>query len=286
MQHVGGWPVRPGRAIDPGLLRAIEVHETRALALGGREVRDLGDAILLHDPSDPDPFWNRVAALRLPSDADAFDARLAELLVLFASLDRRPHLVVAPAHTEPPDLASRLAGHGFRDRGRGRLMVATAVAPAPGPDEAPSGVSLERWDGSDPTTIDRLANEIAELLVAGFEVDRELRPRVAADLRRAIPEPGVHLVVARDGTTPVAVAKRVTFGGLTYLSSIATSLEWRGRGLGSLVTRVAAADGLDEGGAIAYLGVEPGNHRAVVLYERLGFELVGDPIGHWLLADR
>ena len=116
-------------------------------------------------------------------------------------------------------------------------------------------------------------------------MDRELRPKVAADLRRAIPEPGVHLVVARAGATPVAVAKRVTFDGLTYLSSIATSLDWRGRGLGSLVTRIATADGLADGGAIAYLGVEPGNHRAVALYERLGFELVGDPVGHWLLVD-
>ncbi len=266
-------------------MRTIEIHEARALALGGREIRDLGDAILLHDPSDPDPFWNRVAALRLPAEPDAFDARLAEILVLFAALDRRPHLVVAPAHAEPPDLARRLAGHGFRDRGRGRLMVATAVAPGPRSEEVPSGVTLERWDGSDPATLEPLAVEIAELLVAGFEVDRELRPKVAADLRRAIPEPGVHLVVARAGATPVAVAKRVTFDGLTYLSSIATSLDWRGRGLGSLVTRIATADGLADGGAIAYLGVEPGNHRAVALYERLGFELVGDPVGHWLLVD-
>lgn len=266
-------------------MRTIELHEARALAMGGRQIRDLGDAVMLHDPSDPDPFWNRVGALRLPARPDEFDARLAEIMVLFASLDRRPHLVVPPAHAEPSDLARRLAGHGFRDRGRGRLMVATAVAPSPGSDEIPGGLTVERWDGSDPATLERLSVEIAELLVAGFEVDRELRPRVAADLRRALPEPGVHLVVVRAGTTPVAVAKRVTFDGLTYLSSIATSLDWRGRGLGSLVTRVAAADGLEEGGIIAYLGVEPGNHRAVALYERLGFELVGDPVGHWLLAD-
>jgi len=50
---------------------------------GGR-----GDASL-----DPDPFWNRVSALRMPAEVDAFEARLAELLALFAGLDRRPHLV-------------------------------------------------------------------------------------------------------------------------------------------------------------------------------------------------
>jgi ribosomal protein S18 acetylase RimI-like enzyme len=267
-------------------MRAIEVHEATALAMGGREVRDLGDAVLLHDPNDRDPFWNRVAALRLPAGRDAFDGRLAELMALFVSLDRRPHLVVAPAHAEPTDIAVRLAGHGFRDRGRGRLMATLGSIASPGPDDVPSGIRLERWDRPDPGALASLSEEIADLLVAGFEVDREVRPRVAADLRSSLPEPAVHLVVARAGPTPVAVAKRVTFDGLTYLSSIATALGWRGRGLGSLVTRVAAADGAASGGRIAYLGVEPGNHRAVALYERLGFELVGDPIGHWLLVER
>ncbi len=266
-------------------MRAIEVHEATALALGGREVRDLGDAVLLHDPADRDPFWNRVAALRLPAGRDTFEGRLAELMALFVALDRQPHLVVAPAHAEPPDIAARLAGHGFRDRGRGRLMAATGPIAGPGHDDVPAGVLLERWDDADADTLARLSEEIAELLVAGFEVDREVRPRVAADLRASLPEPDVHLVVARAGPTPVAVAKRVTFDGLTYLSSIATALGWRGRGLGSFVTRVAAADGVASGARTAYLGVEPGNHRAVALYERLGFELVGDPVGHWLLVD-
>lgn len=284
MQRDVAWPVRPGQPIESGLVRAIEVHEATSLAMGGREVRDLGDSVLLHDPADPDPFWNRVGALRLPAGSAAFEARLAELLALFAGLDRRPHLVLPPAHVEPPDLAVRLAAHGFRDRGRGRLMIARDPVAGPSP-EVPSGIAIERWDRPDPEPLGRLVDEIADLLVAGFEVDREVRPRIAADLRAALREPAVHLVVARAGATPVAVAKRVTFDGLSYLSSITTAIDWRGRGLGGLVTRIAVADGVAAGGRIAYLGVEPWNHRAAALYQRLGFELVGEPIGHWLLVE-
>ena len=34
----------------------------------GRELRDLGDAILLDDPNDPEPFWNRIEAIRWPAE--------------------------------------------------------------------------------------------------------------------------------------------------------------------------------------------------------------------------
>ena len=33
-----------------------------------------GDALLLHDPQDSEPFWNRLQAVRWPEDPDAFDA--------------------------------------------------------------------------------------------------------------------------------------------------------------------------------------------------------------------
>ena len=48
------------------MMRFLDRHEAQAHAVGGREVRDLGDAILLHDRDDRDPFWNRLSGLRLP----------------------------------------------------------------------------------------------------------------------------------------------------------------------------------------------------------------------------
>ena len=54
--------------IDPATMRRLILHETQVHAMPGRDVRDLGDAILLHDPIDPEPFWNRLAAIRWPAD--------------------------------------------------------------------------------------------------------------------------------------------------------------------------------------------------------------------------
>ena len=70
----------------------------------GREVRDLGDAVLLHDASDREPFWNRLAGVDWPTGAAAFDRRLTEALALFAGLDRIPHVWPMPGYDEPPDL--------------------------------------------------------------------------------------------------------------------------------------------------------------------------------------
>ena len=60
---------RPGRPADltPADVRWLAWHEARCHALTSREVRDLGDAWLLHDETDREPFWNRVAGIDWPS---------------------------------------------------------------------------------------------------------------------------------------------------------------------------------------------------------------------------
>ena len=73
-------------------MRHLLLHEARIHAIPGRDLRDLGDTILLHDPVEPEPFWNRLEGLRWPSDPTAFDRRLTEALVLFASIGRQPHI--------------------------------------------------------------------------------------------------------------------------------------------------------------------------------------------------
>ena len=61
-------PVVPGGA----LARRLAAHELGIHASGTRELRALGDALLLIDPTDPEPFWNRIAAPDWPPDAAAF----------------------------------------------------------------------------------------------------------------------------------------------------------------------------------------------------------------------
>lgn len=279
-------PVRdhPTLGVDATIMRFLELHEARAHAAGGREVRDLGDAILVYDPRDRDPFWNRLSGLALPDDDDAFDARLAELIALFAGLDRRPHAWESPVHQQPPDIADRLRAHGFRDGGGGMSMVLVEPQALDRAPDALDRVVLECYNVPPPGDRERLADEAAGLLVAAFRVDPFVRPRLAVDLERSLAARELHLYVARVGSTAVAVAKRLSFDGASYLSSIGTRPGWEGRGLGALVTAQASRDAIAIGDGWIYLGVFADNHRARGLYERLGFAVLGGPSGDWLLG--
>ena len=110
--------------VDAAVIRRLLRHEAEVHAIPGRTLRDLGDALLLHDPVEAEPFWNRVEAIQWPDDPTAFDRRLAEIGVLFATIGRRPHFWTVPPHDTPADLIPRLFANGFEDVGDGLLLVA------------------------------------------------------------------------------------------------------------------------------------------------------------------
>lgn len=258
-------------------MRALERHETAAHAIPHRETRDLGHALVLYDPRDPDPFWNRMVSVRWPSDEQGFDRRLTEALALFAALARRPHIWPSPAHGEPADLAERLGAHGFRDTGGGHLMVQDdpAASPPVRPEEPGRGVTLHAIRtpaDAGPGDCDELGLVLAE----SFGALPGRAAELAADLRSTLDDPRVVLVLVRVDGEPAAAAKATTFDGFTYLSSIGTREAFRGRGLAGLATRhaVAVAGGRQRGRA--YLGVFSGNVPALRLYERLGFASIGE----------
>jgi ribosomal protein S18 acetylase RimI-like enzyme len=265
---------------DAEEIRFLEIHETRCHALGGRLMRDLGDAVLLFSPRDRDPFVNRVAAVRWPAEKAAFDARVGDILALFAALDRRPH-IWASAAFGPPDLTTRLAEHGFVDTGGGYTMVLIREPP-PAP-EVP-GVLLERYDGGPLVDVrgDDL-RDIAGVLVAAFGLTDEHVEPVARETSEALRSPDFHVCLVREGTEPVAVAKRYTFDGATYLSSIGTLPGHRGRGLGRLVTDAVIRDGIAAASRYVYLGVYKDNDPAIELYRRLGMEILGGRGGDFVL---
>ena len=111
------------RAIDPATMRRLLLHEARVHAVPGRELRDLGDAMLLHDPARAGAVLEPARGDPLADDPDAFDRRLTEILVLFASLGRQPHIWASPLHDAPTDLVARLKANGFRDMGAGCVMA-------------------------------------------------------------------------------------------------------------------------------------------------------------------
>jgi ribosomal protein S18 acetylase RimI-like enzyme len=272
-----------GRAVTPpidaGTLRRLLRHEAEVHAIPGRELRDLGDSLLLHDPNDPEPFWNRVEGICWPGEPEAFDRRLAEVGILFASIGRQPHFWLAPPHDEPADLEARLIANGFEDMGKGLLMVtrdderARAALAAPlGPD-----ASIERLAGVSGHSTELAADAIVEVLFDAFGVGDARRAGIIAETVASLTDTRfAHYLVRRDGE-PVAVARRATFDGLSYLSSIGTVDRARGRGYGRLVTAMAVVDAIEAGSEWVHLGVFADNPGAIALYEWLGFVAGMDP---------
>jgi len=260
-------------AINADRIRTLLRHEALVHTIPGRVLLDFDDSLLLHDPADAEPFWNRLEAVRWPSDPAAFDRRLVAVLARFAAIDRQPHVWVTPAADEPADLAERLAANGFESMGLGHLMVAWAPAldrdqmvTTPRPD-----VEVQRFGAGDPAAAAAAAPDIVEVLMVAFGVEPERSVGVTAETAASLADPRfTHYLVRRHGT-PVAVARRATFEGISYLSSIGVAPSARGLGLGALVTTRAMADAIDAGSEWLHLGVFADNLVAKRLYERLGF---------------
>jgi ribosomal protein S18 acetylase RimI-like enzyme len=262
-------------------------HEACAHALAGREVRILGDAVMLHDPADRDPFWNRVAGIAWPRDAAAFDRRLAEIIALFGVLDRTPHVWPTPGFDEPPDLVARLLAHGFEDLGSGQFMVLD-------PDRRPAmarrrAVDSGRADALEVSHIERpldaaeASRDVSLVLLESFAVEADRREAIERETEILFGREEVHVCLIRVDGEPAAVVRRSTFEGGSYLSSIGTRPAFRGMGLGRLVTDLAVDESLAAGCRWTYLGVFADNHVAIRMYEDLGFVVMGSPAPDLLL---
>ena len=263
--------------VDVATFRRLCRHEAQVHAVPGRELRDLGDGLLLHDPVDPEPFWNRLAAIAWPSEPAAFDRRLAEVGILFATIGRQPHLWTSPDHDAPPDLVARLMSNGFVDTGPGFLLIAddpsvarAALAASPG-----DGVVVERHTGLAGLRARAVADTIVGVLLHAFEVGPERRDGVIAETIASLTDARFTHYLVRVEETAVAAARSATFDGLTYISSVGVVSTARGRGIGRRITAEATMDAFAAGSEVAHLGVFEENHVAKRLYEGLGYRPSG-----------
>jgi ribosomal protein S18 acetylase RimI-like enzyme len=274
--------------VDAEEMRAMLVHEARVHSLPGRELRAQDDGVFLYDPYDADPFWNRFEAVRWPSDAAQFDRRFDELMVRFATLDRRPHVWASPGHDQPDDLAARLLSAGFEDVGAGLMMLLVDAARSEktimdAARRQAGEVDVERWSNLAASDADAVAAQIVAVLLDAFGVDDVHSGPIRAETAASLSHPWFTHYLVRWRGTPAAVARRATFDGLTYLSSIGTIQAARGRGFAGLVSAAAALDGARAGSRRVSLGVFADNEPAIRLYRRIGFEILGRPAADLVL---
>jgi GNAT superfamily N-acetyltransferase len=275
---------------DADLARRLVVHEALVHSVPGRELRDLGDAWILTDPADGEPFWNRVVGPRWPDDPAAFERRLDEIVTIFSVLGRLPHVRPLPIGGNPADLPDRLRAAGFRQVGLDRSMVlvdpepcrvlARQVASTRRLESA--GLRVERLPARS-VAVGRAALDVAVVLAEAFAVEPGRRIALESDTLACAGREGCSVILLRERGIGVSAARRLTGGGGAYLSSIGTRPGWRGRGYGALVTAVAVADALEAGSEFVHLGVEAANDRARRLYERLGFATVGELVPDFLM---
>jgi GNAT superfamily N-acetyltransferase len=267
------------QGVDVGVLRQLERHEALVHTLPGRELRELGDGVMLFDPHDREPFWNRLAALSWPSDGRAFQGRLDQAITLFATLDRLPHIWARPALNEPPDLVDRLVGEGFEVAGEGHLMVLV--------DRGRPRRAIELDGRADPDTTvhwfsevsgfdaTEAAIDVATVLNESFRVEAGRQASIELETEVMLGRPELETVLVRVAGEPAATARVATIDGVSYLASIGTRPRYQGRGLGRLVTALVTVRALDFGSRWIHLGVFAENVNAIRMYEGLGFERVG-----------
>ena len=289
------------RIDDPELARRLVLHEARAQQAPTRLLRDLGDGWLVHDTNDAEPFWNRVIAPRWPAEPAAFDRRLDEVITLFATINRLPHVRPLPLGGEPPDLPRRLRAAGFEWLGADRRMVLVEperagerLAAAEARVAAAFGrgrVTVTRH-GSDATPADerqrwserrRWAREASLVLEDAFGVDPGRRVALENDVLACATRPGCSILLIRVDDEPAAIARRAATGDGSYLSSIGTRPGFRRRGLGALATVLLVADALEVASPVVHLSVEVDNDAGRRLYESLGFAVIGEPAPDLLL---
>lgn len=275
----------PWYGVDDATLRALEVFETRVNALGpGRDVIDLGDAFALFDDDDPDPFFNRVGAIRWPSDQGALDARIDEVLRLFEARRRQPYLWLPTGFVSPPDLPDRLRARGFIEVGGGARVMLHVHDPVAVPSRAlPPGATLERLVAERPGPAAVDARGAAGIVAEAFGMTADRVHSLEVELIADLGDPAADVRLIRVEGVPAAVGRAHSLDRMSYLSAIGVRAAYQGLGLGEAITRALVDEALTAGHDLIYLGVYAENDRARRLYERVGFATLGGKAPEYLL---
>jgi ribosomal protein S18 acetylase RimI-like enzyme len=127
------------------------------------------------------------------------------------------------------------------------------------------------------------AIDVATVLNESFSVEPARQASIELETETMLQRPELETYLVRVDGEPAATARAATIDGATYLASIGTRPRFRGRGLGGLATALVAAAGVRAGSRWIHLGVFADNLGAIRMYERLGFDRVGDTAADMIL---
>ena len=106
---------------------------------------------------------------------------------------------------------------------------------------------LERLAGVDGHAAEAAADAIVSVLFDAFGVGAARRDGIVAETVASLADRRLMHYLVRHGGEPVAITRRATFDGLSYLSSIGTVERARGLGFGRMVTARALLDAVETG---------------------------------------
>jgi ribosomal protein S18 acetylase RimI-like enzyme len=149
-------------------------------------------------------------------------------------------------------------------------------APAETIGSAP-GLTIEHLHRTAGPAAEEAARAIALVLGESFGVEPDRVGAIEQETLVLLGRDEFHACLIRVDGEPAAAARRTTFAGASYLSSIGSRPRFRGRGLGRLVSEVVLRDAIDAGSRWTYLGVFAENAVARRMYEGLGFVALSGP---------
>ncbi|ONI69279.1 GNAT family N-acetyltransferase [Kribbella sp. ALI-6-A] len=235
------------------------------LALGGSEVTDAGDHVVVRTPANPTYWWGNFLLLRSPIEPGELDQRLRDFASTFPDAKHVAFgidSVDGRAGDEPELTAAGL------EIERSTVMTARAVVPP----SRPNTTSTYRFLTSDDDW-----QQLVTLDLAANPTDREgheefVRRRVAA--HRAVVEAGHgQWFGAFDGDRLQASLGLLTDGsGVARFQNVQTHPDDRGQGIATTLVHRASEYGLGELGAKTLVMVADPEYLAIRIYRALGFE--------------
>lgn len=205
-------------------------------------------------------FNNYAVAERPGSPVRELGDALAVLRDAFAPNPLRFELIEQAS----PGAVGALLAAGLTETGRYPLLALEAdqlIMPA-----TPAGVTV-RVSATLRDAID--ADAVANVAFGGGDSREPKAPGEPAD--------GGSVLAVLDGRTVATAFWTAVAHGVTEIAGVATLPEWRGRGLGSLVTAAAVRAAAERAG-VTLAWLTPGHEGADRIYRRVGFAPVGTAV--------